>query len=96
MKFSASGLYAIVGDSGAGKSTLIKLLSALAKQSSVYIFDEPTAALDILNEKKIKEIIEVLAKEKIVLIITHNLGLLSVADYIYVMKQWKVIECGKY
>ena len=48
------------------------------------------------NEKIIKEIIEQLSKEKIVIIITHNLALLNEADTIYVMKQGKIMEQGVY
>lgn len=79
-----------------GEKQRLAIARALVKRSSVYIFDEPTAALDTLNEKNIKEMIEELSKEKIVIIITHNLGLLNEADMIYVMKQGNVMEHGVY
>ncbi len=79
-----------------GEKQRLAIARALAKESSIYIFDEPTAALDTVNEKIIKEIIEQLSKEKIVIIITHNLALLNEADLIYVMKQGKIMEQGVY
>ena len=79
-----------------GEKQRLAIARALAKESSIYIFDEPTAALDTVNEKIIKEIIEHLSKEKIVIIITHNLALLNEADLIYVMKQGKIMEQGVY
>lgn len=79
-----------------GEKQRLAIARALAKKSSVYIFDEPTAALDTINEKNVKEIIEQLAKEKIVIIITHNLALLNEANMIYVMKQGSVVEQGIY
>lgn len=79
-----------------GEKQRLSIARALAKKSSVYIFDEPTAALDTLNEKNVKDIIEKLAKDKIVIIITHNLGLLNKADMIYVMKHGEVVEQGNY
>ena len=79
-----------------GEKQRLAIARALVKQSSIYIFDEPTAALDTVNEKNIKAIIEELAKEKIVIIITHNLALLNEADCIYVMKQGRVMERGVY
>jgi len=79
-----------------GEKQRLAIARALVKQSSVYIFDEPTAALDTLNERNIKEIIQELSKEKIVIIITHNLGLLNEADMIYVMQQGNIVERGVY
>jgi len=79
-----------------GEKQRLGIARALAKNSSIYIFDEPTAALDTVNEKKIKEIIKELSKNKMVILITHNLGLLNEADCIYVMKQGMVVEQGTY
>ncbi len=79
-----------------GEKQRLSIARALVKQSSIYIFDEPTAALDTVNEKNIKEMIEKLAKEKIVIIITHNLALLNEAKSIYVMRHGKVLEQGVY
>ncbi len=62
----------------------------------VYIFDEPTAALDTINEKRVKDILEDLSKERLVIIITHNLSLLNKAQCIYTIKQGEIVEEGDY
>ena len=79
-----------------GEKQRLCIARALAKEAMIYILDEPTAALDTINEGKIKEIIEELGKEKLVILITHNLNLLNKTDGIFVMKQGEVIEQGNY
>lgn len=94
-----NGLDSIVNERtnlSGGEKQRLGIARALAKNSSIYIFDEPTAALDTVNEKKIKDIIKQLSKSKMVILITHNLGLLNEADCIYVMKQGEVVEQGTY
>ncbi|EJO5347410.1 ABC transporter ATP-binding protein [Clostridium botulinum] len=79
-----------------GEKQRISIARALVKESLIYIFDEPTAALDTINEKRVKGILENLSKEKLVIIITHNLSLLNKANCIYTMKQGKIVEEGDY
>jgi len=79
-----------------GEKQRLSIARALVEDSLVYIFDEPTAALDTINEKKVKDILEELSKEKLVIIITHNLSLLNKADCIYTMKNGEIVERGSY
>lgn len=79
-----------------GEKQRISIARSLIKDSLIYIFDEPTAALDTINEKRIKEILEMLSKEKLVIVITHNLSLLNKSDYIYTIKQGRIVEEGEY
>lgn len=79
-----------------GEKQRLSIARALVKKSLIYIFDEPTAALDTINEKRVKDTIEELSKESLVIIITHNLSLLNKADFIYTMKQGEIVEEGNY
>lgn len=79
-----------------GEKQRIAIARAIMKNSQVYIFDEPTAALDNKNEMHIKKIIENLSKEKLVIVITHNLYLLNKAKCIYTMRNGEVVERGNY
>lgn len=79
-----------------GEKQRIAIARAIMKNSQVYIFDEPTAALDNKNEMHVKKIIEKLAKEKLVIVITHNLYLLNKAECIYTMRNGEVVERGNY
>ncbi|GAA0696554.1 ABC transporter ATP-binding protein [Paraclostridium ghonii] len=79
-----------------GEKQRLSIVRALVEDSLVYIFDEPTAALDTINEKKVKDILEELSKDRLVIIITHNLSLLNKADCIYTMKSGEIVEKGNY
>ena len=79
-----------------GEKQRLSIARALVKESLIYIFDEPTAALDTINEKRVKDILEELSKERLVIIITHNLSLLNKAQCIYTIKQGKIVEEGDY
>ncbi len=82
--------------SGGGEKQRISIARALVKEALIYIFDEPTAALDTINEKRVKDILEELSKERLVIIITHNLSLLNKAQCIYTIKQGEIVEEGDY
>ncbi|MCU9813023.1 ABC transporter ATP-binding protein/permease [Paraclostridium sp. AKS81] len=79
-----------------GEKQRISIARALVEDSLVYIFDEPTAALDTINEKRVKDILEELSKKRLVIIVTHNLSLLNKADCIYTMKNGEIVEKGSY
>ncbi|EJP6473186.1 ABC transporter ATP-binding protein [Clostridium botulinum] len=79
-----------------GEKQRISIARALVKEALIYIFDEPTAALDTINEKRVKDILEELSKERLVIIITHNLSLLNKAQCIYTIKQGEIVEEGDY
>ncbi|MBU5225611.1 ABC transporter ATP-binding protein/permease [Clostridium senegalense] len=79
-----------------GEKQRLSIARALVKKSLIYIFDEPTAALDTINEKRVKDILEELSKQSLVIIITHNLSLLNKADCIYTMKKGEIVEEGNY
>lgn len=79
-----------------GEKQRISIARALVEDSLVYVFDEPTAALDTINEKRVKDILEELSKKRLVIIVTHNLSLLNKADCIYTMKNGEIVEKGSY
>ena len=67
---------------------------ALVTQPDVLIADEPTTALDVTIQLQILEIMkELKRKGKAVLLITHDLGVVSeVCDRVYVMYMGKIVE----
>lgn len=60
-----------------GQRKRIALARTLLKEAYIYIFDEPSAGLDVQNTLRIKKIFETLAKDHIVIIITHDAVLLD-------------------
>lgn len=63
-----------------GEKQKLSLIRTLIKNPDVLILDEPTSALDTLSINKIKNILNEIKKDKIILIITHNKDMLEIAD----------------
>ncbi|WP_346237995.1 ABC transporter ATP-binding protein [Niabella insulamsoli] len=64
--------------------------------ADLIVLDEPTSALDARAEFEIFKQIKYLAKQKMVILVTHRLYNLKIADYLYVMKEGKITESGKF
>ena len=83
-------------DLSGGQWQRVALARALYKNSSFFIMDEPTAALDPISEIEFYKQLEKILKDKTVVIITHRLGSIKFADRIMVMKKGKVIGFDKH
>lgn len=95
------GLDTVIGDGAHGLSggqlQRIALARAILDDArDVWILDEPTAHLDIETEMELKEQIVASMVGKTVLIISHRMHWMSVADKMVELKDGKldVIECG--
>lgn len=67
-----------------------------SKLSSIVLLDEPTSSVDSTNERKIYENIMRVFKKKCIISSIHRLHLLPMFDYIYVLKQGKIVEEGTF
>jgi ATP-binding cassette subfamily B protein len=65
-------------------------------EAEVIIADEPTSAIDPLAEHIIFETLKEIAKEKIVILVTHRLYNLKIADKIVVVEGGKIVEEGSH
>ena len=77
-----------------GQKQRLALARALLHDSPVYIFDEATSNVDVESENKIMEIVQNLAREKSVILISHRLANVTAADKILYMEQGKIAESG--
>jgi ATP-binding cassette subfamily C protein len=95
-----SGLATVVGDRGVrlsgGERQRIALARALLRKPSVLILDEATSALDADNESRIYEAIHRLHGSLTIIIITHRVSSLTVADRIHVLHHGQVVESGSW
>ena len=66
----------------------------VVKSNDFYIFDEATSNIDKDSEEIILEIIKKLALNNIVLNITHRLKNVLASNYIYFLKNSKIVEEG--
>ncbi|MBC1514277.1 ABC transporter ATP-binding protein/permease, partial [Listeria booriae] len=59
-----------------------------------YVFDEITSGVDLESEKIILEVLQDLAREKMVLFISHRLYNVLDADQVLVFEAGKLVEVG--
>lgn len=77
-----------------GQRQLLFLSRVLLKDASVWIFDEPTAHLDVQTERKVLDTIWSNLGERSCMLITHRLVDMDKMDQIIVMHQGRVVERG--
>jgi subfamily B ATP-binding cassette protein MsbA len=58
------------------------------------IFDEATSALDTESEQLIQQSINSLKGDRTIVIIAHRLSTVRNCDYIYVLKEGRIVEEG--
>ena len=68
-----------------GQKQRIAIARALLKDAKLIIFDEPTSALDAESEQLIIELLRTLAKEKIVIAVSHSPALIAASAHTYTM-----------
>lgn len=65
-----------------GERQRIGIARALISDSSIYIFDEPTASLDEANAKKIIDELKSFSQSKLVIVVSHDSRIISKSDNI--------------
>ena len=81
-----------------GQQQRVMIAMALAQEPDLLIADEPTTALDVTTQKEVLDLIAKIADERktAVLLITHNLGLVSMySKFVNVMYAGEIIERGE-
>nr|WP_317404579.1 ABC transporter ATP-binding protein [uncultured Helicobacter sp.] len=90
------GIHTILDEFGTnlsgGQRQRIAIARAIYKNPEVLIFDEATSALDAQTEEAIKESIEQLREDKIIIIIAHRPSTIELADEVFHLKEGKIIK----
>lgn len=81
--------------SGGQKQRLV-LARAILHDSDIYIFDEATSNIDVESEDKIMQVVQELAKTKLVILISHRLANVVKTDQIYVVEKGAIVEAGNH
>ena len=90
-KLHSSGL----GLSG-GQQQRLCIARSVAVQPEVILFDEPCSALDPISTAKVEELIEELAEDYTIAIVTHNMQqAVRVSDYTAFMYLGELVEYGE-
>lgn len=79
-----------------GESQKISIASHFYKDADLYIFDEPTSAVDVVSDKKIMNNFWHLMEDKTVIIISHRIKKIVDADQIIIVNRGKIADIGRH
>lgn len=82
------------GNLSGGQRQRLLLGRALLRDAQLYIFDEITSGVDLASEEIILGVLQELAKEKMVLFISHRLYNVLDADQLLVFEKGQLVEVG--
>jgi ATP-binding cassette subfamily B protein len=83
-------------DLSGGEWQRVAIARGLYRQHATIILDEPTAAIDPIEEDRVYRMFLDSARGKTAIIVTHRLGLARIADRILVMEQGRIVQDGSH
>lgn len=78
-----------------GEIQKICIARAFNISSGLYIFDEPSSALDISSENDMNEMM-MSSNQKTIILVSHRLSTIVMSDKILVLKNGKLVECDNH
>jgi len=81
-------------DLSGGEWQRVAIARGLYRVHNIIVLDEPTAAIDPLEETRIYNRFAGISRDKTAIIVTHRLRSVKLADRIFVMKEGKLVEIG--
>jgi len=92
------GYATLVGEGGAtlsgGQRQRLAIARAILRESPVMILDEPTTGLDVAAEAVARDALAALRSQRTLLVITHRLHFLTLADWVVFVKDGAVLDEG--
>ncbi len=77
-----------------GQGQCLAMLRVLFKNSPIYVFDEPTMALDSETEETILQMLMEIGEHNICVMISHRLSHVKLMNRILVLEDGKIVEDG--
>ena len=81
-------------DLSGGQWQRVAIARSFFRPHNLIVLDEPTAAIDPIEETRIYNRFAELSRDKTAIIVTHRLGSVKLADRILVMKDGRLVEQG--
>ncbi|MCU1619319.1 MAG: transporter related protein, partial [Modestobacter sp.] len=75
-----------------GQKQLLAIAGVLVMRPARVVFDEPTTLLDLANRRRVARVIEELEQD--VVVVTHDLDLLTGFDRVLVVEDGRVVADG--
>lgn len=83
-------------DLSGGQWQRLAIARGFYRKHNLIVLDEPTAAIDPLEETAVYKKFAEMSKNKTAVIITHRLGSAKIADRIVVLEHGRIVETGKH
>lgn len=83
-------------DLSGGEKQRIAIARAIVKNSDLYIFDEPSSALDAIAEEQLYQIINSIPNDKTVIFISHRLASVSSTNRVIMFENGEIIGDGNH
>lgn len=83
-------------DLSGGQWQRIAIARGYYKNSELFILDEPTSAIDPMEEIRVYEMLSQMVVEKTAFIVTHRLGAIRFATKIIVMENGQILDIGSH
>jgi subfamily B ATP-binding cassette protein MsbA len=94
------GFATVLSEGGAnlsgGQRQRLGLARALLTEAPILILDEPTASLDVENERRVIETLESLKGDRTIILVSHRLSTTANCDRIYVLDEGRIAESGRH
>ncbi len=93
------GFDTLLGERGAGLSggqvQRLALARALLRDAPLLLLDEPTASLDAEAQQQVLDALRIAVRGRTVLMVSHRLRTLELADHVVVLEAGRVVEQGR-
>ena len=75
-----------------GQRSIVWMIRAVLKNSPIIVLDEPESSLDPINRANVKKMINVISKNRTLIIITHDMEMTKDMDRIIKLEKGKIIS----